>query len=125
MKRYIEIEVEGVKAKAELYNNDMADMIWNNLPMTGDARIWGDEIYFPISVEEGEGEKKDVVEIGELGFWDQGNAFCIFFGPTPMSKGSKPRPASPVTVFGMVESNIEVFKQVVSGAEVNVSKTSE
>jgi hypothetical protein len=30
--------------------------------------------------------------MGDLGYWAPGHAFCIFFGPTPMSLGSEIRP---------------------------------
>ncbi|GAJ16284.1 unnamed protein product, partial [marine sediment metagenome] len=52
-------------------------------------------------------------KIGELGYWPQGNAFCIFFGSTPVSQGDEIRPASPVTVFGKIHGDATIFKKVV------------
>ncbi len=122
MAKKILIEVDGVEATAELYDNEMAEKIWQSLPLSGQVRTWGDEIYFPVTVEEGEGERKAEVDVGELAFWNQGNAFCIFFGPTPSSTGDKPRPASPVTVFGMLEGDPEEFKQASVNDDISVKK---
>ncbi len=41
-----------------------------------------------------------------------------------MSEGDKPRPASPVTVFGQVVGDATVFNQVGSGTEVTIDKES-
>ncbi len=61
------------------------------------------------------------VEVGELGYWPAGPAFCIFFGPTPVSKDEKPRAYSPVNVFGRVLGDATRFKSVPNGAKVTVS----
>jgi len=61
-----------------------------------------------------------VVNIGELGYWPDGNAFCIFFGPTPVSQGDKIRPASPVTVFGKVTGDATIFKKVAAGTKITI-----
>jgi hypothetical protein len=55
-----------------------------------------------------------------LGYWPDGNAFCIFFGPTPVSRGDEIRPASPVTVFGKVIGDATVFKKVAAGTEITI-----
>ena len=61
-----------------------------------------------------------MVNIGELGYWPDGNAFCIFFGPTPVSQGDEIRPASPVTVFGKVTGDATVFKKVAAGTKITI-----
>jgi hypothetical protein len=67
-------------------------------------------------------DAREVVAAGDLGYWPPGTAFCIFFGPTPMSRGEEIRPASPVNVFGRVIGDFSVFKRVASGTEVSVEK---
>jgi len=52
----------------------------------------------------------------------EGNAFCIFFGPTPISRGDEIRPASAVTVFGRITGDATIFKQVASGTEITIEK---
>jgi hypothetical protein len=59
--------------------------------------------------------------MGDLGYWPPGTAFCIFFGPTPMSSGDEIRPASPVNVLGKVDGDSTVFKSVRAGAKVTIT----
>jgi hypothetical protein len=124
MDRRIRIKAGSVAALAELNDTETAQAIWDNLPIKGRANTWGDEIYFSIPVSIALEEGQDLVEVGDLGYWPPGQAFCIFFGPTPMSEGDKPRPASPVTVFGQVTGDALVFQQVDSGTEVTIEKES-
>ena len=93
------------------------------LPIEGSANTWGDEIYFeiPVSLESASDARADV-EIGELGYWPTGRAFCIFFGPTPVSSGDKPRAASPVNVFGRISGDATRFRSVADGDTVRVDK---
>jgi hypothetical protein len=63
-----------------------------------------------------------VVNKGDLGYWPSGPAFCIFFGPTPMSRGEEIRPASAVNVFGKVAGDLTVLKKVRSGSAIVVEK---
>lgn len=90
------------------------------LPISASARTWGDEIYFPIPVEAELEDGKEVVEMGDLGYWPPGNAFCIFFGPTPVSRGTEIRPASAVTIIGRVDGDATIFRGVGSGEAVVV-----
>ena len=63
------------------------------------------------------------VEKGELGFWPEGDAFCIFFGPTPASTGDEIRPASAVNVFGKVIGDAAIFKQVPPGTKIIIERS--
>jgi len=120
--RKIKITAGKVEANAILGEGKTADAIWNALPIEARANTWGDEIYFSIPVSCGAENAKEVVELGDLGYWPPGTAFCIFFGPTPASRGSEIRPASAVNVFGKVEGDPKVFKPVRSGESVNIEK---
>ena len=124
MEKRIRIKVGTVEVAAELNDTDTAQAIWEALPIKGHANLWGDEIYFsiPVSIELEAGQ--ELVDVGDLGYWPPGKGFCIFFGPTPMSEGEQPRPASPVTVLGKVIGEATVFKQVASGAEITIEKES-
>ena len=79
----ITIKVENIKIDAEINGSETAQKIWKALPIEGSINIWGDEIYFSISVKIGLENAKAVVLEGDLGYWLPGNTFCIFFGPTP------------------------------------------
>lgn len=123
MKR-IRISTGPVEAYAQLNETKTAEAIWNALPLTTRGATWGDEIYFSIPVALPTEKGQAVVDLGELGYWEPGTAFCIFFGPTPSSRGDEIRPASPVTVFGKIEGDPTVFKQVAHGTKITVEAAS-
>lgn len=106
-------------------NPKTAQAILKALPLEARVNTWGDEIYFSIPVQSEEENSKEVVDMGDLGFWPPGNSFCIFFGPTPDSRGAEIRPASPVNIFGRVIGDPTVFKRVRSGEEVRIEKSLE
>ena len=116
--RAIRITAGTVSAEARLNDSRTARAIWEALPIEAKAQTWGDEIYFAIGVKEAEDAAQAVVELGDLGYWPPGQAFCIFFGPTPASQGDEIRPASPVNVVGRVTGDATTFKRVKSGARV-------
>jgi hypothetical protein len=108
------------EAEAELNNTRTAQEIREALPIKGRVNLWGDEIYFsiPLSLQLEAGQ--EVVNVGDLGYWPDGNAFCIFFGATPVSRGDEIRPASPVTVFGKVIGDATIFRKVARGTKITV-----
>jgi hypothetical protein len=118
MARQIRIKAGAVEATATLNESQTANAVWDALPITARGSTWGDEIYFGIPVHLGEEKGQAVVDLGDLGYWPPGNAFCIFFGPTPASRGNEIRPASPVNVFGKVAGDATAFKRVRSGETV-------
>jgi hypothetical protein len=111
-----------VSARATLDDSRTARAIWDALPIEAAAQTWGDEIYFPVPVSLREEHAKAVVGLGDLGYWPPGRAFCIFFGPTPASRGDECRPASPVNVFGHVDGDPRVFKTVPAGARIRLER---
>jgi hypothetical protein len=117
----INISVENLSVEAEMLDTPTAKKILEVLPLESSANVWGDEIYFDIPLNiELEPEAGADVEIGDLAYWPAGPAFCIFFGPTPVSKEDQPRAYSPVNVFGRIIGNAKQFKGVSSGAVVKV-----
>ncbi len=103
-------------------NPKTAEEIWNNLPIRARANTWGEEIYFSIPVYLELENAQEVVEVGDLGYWPPGHAFCIFFGRTPASRGDEVRPASAVNVFGRITGDPKVFKKVKDGDEIIIEK---
>lgn len=117
----IVIVIESLKVEANLNDSPTADLILRSLPIEGSANTWGDEIYFSTSIKgDLEHTAREEMEKGELGYWPPGDAFCIFFGPTPMSKGEEIRAASPVNPIGKIIGDPEVFKNVRAGARVRI-----
>ncbi len=122
MPRTIRITAGNVTMDATLNETATASEIWDALPITARANIWGDEIYFAIPVHRDEENAKATVGLGDLGYWPPGNAFCIFYGPTPISRGDEIRPASPVNIVGKVVGDAKAFKQVSSGTKVTITE---
>ena len=81
----------------------------------------GGKIYFAIDVSlQLDNNSRDVVDAGELGYWPTENAFCIFFGPTPASKGDEIRAASAVNIIGKVIGDLDSLWDVKDGAEITI-----
>lgn len=119
----INITAGDVSLPAELNDNPTAQRIWDSLPVEGRANVWGDEIYFGIPVKaDEEPDARAEVEVGELGYWPPGNAFCIFFGPTPASIDERPRAASPVNILGRVLGDAALFRSVQGGTLVKIER---
>lgn len=120
----IKILVGDIAVVAEIGESLTARKIWDTLPFEGTANRWGDEIYFaiPVKIEE-EPDALEDVQVGDLGYWPPGSAFCIFFGPTPASTDEQPRAASPVNIFGHIKGDARVFQAVQSGSTVRVERS--
>jgi uncharacterized protein len=124
--RRVRISAGSIELTASLAETHTADAIWQALPIDGAAQRWGDEIYFSIPVElESEPDARDDVGVGDLGYWPPGSALCIFWGRTPASHASEPRAASPVNVFGHVETDAARLAGVKSGERVRVEQEPE
>ena len=119
MGRKIKISIGDRELAAQLNDTRIAGLIWNALPISASASTWGEEIYFSIPVVEKKlADPKEVVELGDLGYWPGGHAFCIFFGQTPVSTEGEIRPASSVEVVGKILGGIEELKKVPSGESI-------
>ena len=115
------ISVEDLSVQAELNDTYTAKKIFEALPIKGTVNVWGDEIYFDIPLElDLENDARAEVEVSDLGYWPSGPAFCIFFGPTPVSRDEKPRAYSPVNIFGRIIGDSTQFKTVSNGAKIRV-----
>lgn len=119
--RRIKIVVGSSELTASLRDTTTADKVWDALPIEAAGNTWGDEIYFevPIQADE-EPEATEVVDFGDIGYWPPGSAFCIFFGPTPASRGDEIRAASAVNIFGEIEGDPTILKGVRSGDSIVV-----
>ena len=116
-------EIGSVQAEIDTESNPKtAEAILAALPIEGRGSRWGEEIYFSIPVNMGEENSSGVVGMGDLGYWPPGNAFCIFFGPTPASSGDEIRPASPVNVFGKVVGPLENLRESSSGSKIRIER---
>lgn len=121
MGRTFSIELDGLQMDAEWNDSPTAKALEDALPLEADVQTWGDEIYFAVPVKMPlDATAVEIVEMGDLGYWPTGSAFCIFFGPTPASRGEEIRPASAVNVVGKVLGDPVAFKQVCPGARIRL-----
>jgi len=123
--RRIRITAGSVAADAVLDDSATSRLVWDALPLAVAGETWGDEIYFKIPVHAKPEKPRATVELGDLGYWPPGSAFCIFFGRTPSSQGEEIRPASPVNVFGKLAGDPTIIKKVRSGTQVRVERIQE
>jgi len=106
----------------EEMNPKTARAIIDALPIESKVNRWGEEVYFSTNIRQDEEKSQEEVEVGDIGFWPPGKGFCIFFGRTPASTGSKPRAASPVNVFGRITGDPKAFVRTRSGEKIRVEK---
>ena len=123
MPTQLRITIGSISLVASLRENATAAAILDALPIESQANRWGEEIYFTIPVQLAESEDaREVMDIGELGYWPTGSAFCIFFGPTPVSQGNEPRAYSNVNPFGHMEGDATQFSAVKDGERITITK---
>lgn len=122
--RRVLITAGGVTVEAALNNSETAKAIWNALPINGRANTWGEEIYFYIQLTLQPENPQELVSMGDVAYWPDGPALCIFFGPTPASRGDEIRPATPVNVFGNVLGDPKILKRVSDGSEIRLARKS-
>ena len=122
MSKSISIRTGSIEVEAELVDNATSDAIWKALPLESVVNTWGQEIYFSIPVTTELENGQEVVGAGDIAYWPPGKAFCIFFGPTPASRGDEIRATSKVNVFRKVIGDLEILRRVSGGEKIFVEK---
>jgi hypothetical protein len=116
MTQEISIRSGEIEMSAELNDSPTARAVFAALPLSTRANTWGDEVYFEVPVDRKlDDTAAESVQSGDIGYWPSGPAFCIFFGPTPISRGDEIRPASAVNLIGKVIGDARAFKAVHDG----------
>jgi hypothetical protein len=80
--------------------------ILENLPIQVGITKWGDELYTEktqILAEEEDAKRE--VNFLDVAYWPEGNALCLFYGPTPISKDGQILAYSPVNIVGRIISH--------------------
>ncbi len=127
MARKLKLTIGEVVAEVELNETETAKRIFEAVPFESSANTWGEEVYFstPVALELEEEFAREVVEVGDVGYWPPGRAMCLFFGPTPASRGDEIRPASPVTLIGKLLTDPQDLRKVKDGDPIKVEKAEE
>jgi hypothetical protein len=119
----IKIKVKETVLDAELFDTVAARSIAGALPIEAEPNEWGDEFYFEIPVRMQLDETATTkVSIGDIGYWPPGSALAIFFGPTPMSRGSDPVPASDVNLVGRLTGDATVLKKAKGAKKIRLER---
>jgi uncharacterized protein len=112
MSTYVRINIGGSSLRAELFDTKCAKQIIESLPIEAVPNEWGDEFYFEIAVGMRPDETATTkIKPGDIGYWPPGKALAIFFGPTPLSCGSDPVPASAVNLVGKIIGDAAVLRR--------------
>jgi uncharacterized protein len=102
--------------------------ILDNLPVEVGINKWGEELYTDqttITVGQEVNAKAEVNEL-DVAYWPEGNALCLFYGPTPISKNGKILAYSPVNIIGkIVDSSNKhaILKQIKERAKVIIRES--
>ena len=121
----IKIIVSDIALNCRLRKNKTANEIIKLLPLKSSVNTWGDEIYFEIpkinvNIED---NTKDIVKLGEIAFWIEGNSIAIGFGRTPISKLNEIRLAAIVNIWADAEypEQLKLLTKISDGHEISIS----
>ncbi len=117
------LEIGGLSLEVALYDCQAAKDLAAALPQTVSMSRWGDEYYGRLSAGiAAKGGMRDDYEIGEVAYWPPGNAFCIFFGPTPASTGDQPKMASPGVPLGKITGDATALRKLGGSVKATLRK---
>ncbi|MEW6586537.1 MAG: cyclophilin-like fold protein [Nitrospirota bacterium] len=120
----IKITIADSTLDAELFDTPCSKAVVAALPIETIPTEWGDEFYFEIPVQmKLDSSATTTVAVGDIGYWPPGNALAIFFGPTPMSRGPEPVPASEVNLVGKIRGDAALFKKAKGAAKIRIEKS--
>lgn len=95
----ISIRTRNAVYTGELDDSDISNAIWLDSPWTLDINMLGSMIFcdLPLDVTLPKEGRRTDMEVGDIAYWPKAGAFCIFFGPTPLS-GEDGKPIAPYPV---------------------------
>lgn len=99
--------------------------ILDSLPFKVRLNLWGEEIYTDKTpVQVGGENSKETVDLHDVAYWPDGNALCLFYGPTPIGKEGEIKPYSPVNIIGKISKpDKSILEKISSGVtEATITK---
>lgn len=90
----------------ELDGSDISNAIWLSNRLTVEINMLGGMMYgeLPLDVILPKEGRTTKLETGDIAYWPGPGAFCIFFGPTPLS-GEDGQPVAPYPVIKIGKMN--------------------
>ena len=123
MQKKCKICIKNYEIIVNLNDTETAEKIWDSLPINSKINVWGEEIYFYVSVSADlANDAKDVINLGEIVYWSAGKAIAIGFGKTPISQGNEIRLADKCNVWGKTNFDLKKLVNINSGCDVLVEK---
>ena len=93
----------------------------NNLPISGKANKWTDVLYFSTEIDIScHTHKTGDFKIGEVAYWPENKAICIFYGLTSASHNERASDSKPFIKLGHTLAKPELLKKVVIGDEIEI-----
>lgn len=112
----IKITIKDKVIQASLNNeSNIGKAIYNMLPITSKINTWGDELYFPIGLNKDLSYPVMVVNPGDIAYSKTWDAFCVFYGKTPISNKNEIIPNGHVDVIGRLDEDPIILKNLLSG----------
>ncbi|MBR4225766.1 MAG: AfsR family transcriptional regulator [Candidatus Methanomethylophilaceae archaeon] len=95
----ISIRSRAGEFKGDLDGSDISNAIWLSPPLTLETNMLGGMMYcdLPLDVILPKEGRVTELETGDIAYWPGPGAFCVFFGPTPLSREDG-RPVAPYPV---------------------------
>ena len=93
------------------------DKILKVLPINSRIHIWKKELYFEIGIRMGSEKAVSTCNAGDIAYWPQGDAICLFF--ENMAPYGKVNPIGQIKT----ESFGDVFESLRSGMPITFRKT--
>ncbi|MDR0791386.1 MAG: AfsR family transcriptional regulator [Methanomassiliicoccaceae archaeon] len=98
----IKIRTRSGEWSAVLDDSDISNEIWLSLPFSSDINMLGSQMYFVMPLDSKVKGDSKVFDKGDIVYWPEADALCIFFGPTPLSVDDRPVAAFPMKKIGYV-----------------------
>ena len=105
---YLALSRETLIELDDSHNPKTVKAILENLPIKVIINKWGEELYTdktPITVNEENPTKQ--VNLFDVVYWPPGQAICLFYGPTPISKPNRILAYSQVSVVGRIIPDLD------------------
>ena len=115
------ITIGTVTLDCETLDTPTARAILAALPFTTTVNTWGDEVYFstPLNLER-ETDARELMQLGDIAFWTEGNSIAIGYGETPISAPGEIRLAAKVNVWARALGDVTVLASAETGDVVEV-----